>query len=79
MQAPKPLDPLGKNYEDKLKKLKAKGVDPKSFVQRQAKNELKSAGQIQKERRLKAQRREKNARPSRKGGKGGHGKGGRRK
>lgn len=53
------------------------GKDKKSGVRRTgrgARSELKSASQIQKERALAEKRKEKNARPSKKGGGGGRGK-----
>lgn len=68
---PKPLDPLSKDYEKKLKKASKTG-DPndqeKSFnlsTKMKPKNELKTADQIYKQRKLKEKRKAKNGRVSR--------------
>ncbi|GBC00003.1 hypothetical protein RclHR1_03700010 [Rhizophagus clarus] len=75
--APKPLDPLSRDYEKKFKKA-SKADDPndqeKSFdlstkkkrVNRKINNELKTVDQIYKQRKLKEKRRAKNGRASRK-------------
>jgi ATP-dependent RNA helicase DDX54/DBP10 len=82
-QEAKPLDRLAIDYEAKLKKRKRQaepavdtpsGKKSKLGVKRvgnskNARNELKGTDQIRKERAVKQQRREKNARPSNKGGK----------
>ncbi|KAJ2955820.1 hypothetical protein NQZ79_g8232 [Umbelopsis isabellina] len=83
----KPLDPLAHDYENKLKKRKRQeeneptpevrqGKKGKLGVKRvgnskNARNELRGTDQIRKERADKQKRREKNARPTKKGKKGG--------
>lgn len=89
-QDAKPLDPKAIDYENKLKKRKRQeAAEPANDTRpgkkgklgakrvgtsKNARNELRGTDQIRKERNLKEQRREKNARPSKKNGK----KGGRR-
>ncbi|EXX74025.1 uncharacterized protein OCT59_002054 [Rhizophagus irregularis] len=70
--APKPLDPLSKDYEKKLKKT-SKAGDPndqeKNYnlsIKKKFNNELKTADQIYKQRKLKEKRKAKNGRVSRK-------------
>ena len=76
----KPLDKLSVNYENKLKKMQkkqesssstsnhSKGTDGKTTKNgRQVKSELKSVDRITKERTVLEKRREKSARPSKKG------------
>ena len=76
IMAPKPLDPLSKDYEKKLKK-KSSGYSSDQeknhnlssknrHVNKKINNELKTVDQIRKQKRLKEKRRAKNARPSRK-------------
>ena len=60
-KAPKPLDPKQKDY---AKKLKARKRKAEGGAGAPARNELKSAQQIQRERQVKEQRKAKNARPS---------------
>jgi ATP-dependent RNA helicase DDX54/DBP10 len=70
--APKPLDPLSKDYEKKLKKA-SKADQEESFNlstkkkhgNRKINNELKTADQIYKQRKLKEKRKAKNGRASR--------------
>jgi ATP-dependent RNA helicase DDX54/DBP10 len=74
---PKPLDPLSKDYEKKLKK-RSKADDSidqeqsfklsfkKKHTVKKINNELKTADQIRKQRKLNEKRKAKNARPSRK-------------
>ena len=61
-KAPKPLDKTQYDYKRKLKQRQNRAAGGPS----QARSELKSAHQIQREREVKAKRMEKNARPSRK-------------
>lgn len=70
--APKPLDPLAKDYSKKLKR-RTKQVDDgetdgKKFKQntRNVRSELKTVDQIRKQREIKRKRKAKNARPRRK-------------
>lgn len=87
----KPLDKLAVDYERKLSKLKKREADGGSSVASalaagrgtsNVRSELKTAERIQKERKTKEKRRQKNARPSRKVGGGkpsSKGKGGGRR
>jgi ATP-dependent RNA helicase DDX54/DBP10 len=66
----KPLDPLSVNYEKKVRKLKGKPGQPAKSLSTppnsKGRNELKAPHRIVKERKMKEQRRAKNARPSKK-------------
>ncbi|CAI2190966.1 18209_t:CDS:2, partial [Funneliformis geosporum] len=79
---PKPLDPLSKNYEKKIKKaskadvandqrdfsnISSKKQNTSGHTNKKINNELKTAEQIYKLRKLKEKRKSKNARPNRKG------------
>lgn len=72
----KPLDARATTYEKKLRMQKKRAAEdaenPARAAKRasNAKSELKTVDQIRRERNLKEQRRAKNARPSKKGGKG---------
>jgi len=70
--APKPLDPLSKDYEKKFRKasktngVKDRGESSNISSKKRFNNELKTVDQIHKMRILKEKRKAKNARPSRK-------------
>ncbi|CAG8500056.1 7887_t:CDS:10 [Acaulospora morrowiae] len=72
MTAPKPLDPLAKDYEKKKRNLLKNTGDrklgnDKDLGNFNSNNELRTVEQIHKRRKLKEKRRAKNARPSRRG------------
>ncbi|RMZ76486.1 hypothetical protein DV738_g4945, partial [Chaetothyriales sp. CBS 135597] len=68
-KAPKPADKFRADFETRKQKI-ANAKDKQQAAADQSKKELRSIDDIRKQRRLKEKRREKNARPSRKGRKG---------
>ena len=67
VHAPKTLDPLSKNYERKLRQMKKKGANTNAKEQQpKFKSDLKSRQTMLKERKIKENRREKNARAPKK-------------